>query len=257
MKLLYHSLGNLERLSGYADAMVDYLDDVSRPDTEVELRGTPKGGLADTYRFFSFQDEQGVAETIARERGNVDGIAVGNILDPAVREGRSIADIPILGLGEASYMTAMTVSETAALVPLTPEWEPQLRDRIRMYELTERIPVVRGMDISLERMADAFYEDDKRQQVLDGFEAAVAECVDEGVELVIPGGGIISMLLNQEGITELHGVPVMDQVAVLTKLTETYVDLYELGALQTSRKRMYASPEAEFLDELMAHYDLD
>jgi Asp/Glu/hydantoin racemase len=113
------------------------------------------------------------------------------------------------------------------------------------------------MDISLERMADAFYEDDKRQQVLDGFEAAVAECVDEGVELVIPGGGIISMLLNQEGITELHGVPVMDQVAVLTKLTETYVDLYELGALQTSRKRMYASPEAEFLDELMAHYDLD
>ncbi len=257
MKLVYHSLGNLERLSGYADAMVDYLDDVSRPDTDVELRGTPKGGLADTYRFFSFQDEQGVAETIARERERVDGIAVGNILDPAVREGRSIADIPILGLGEASYMTAMTVSETAALVPLTPEWEPQLRDRIRMYELTERIPVVRGMDISLNSMAEAFHDDDKRQQVLDGFDAAVAECVDEGVELVIPGGGIISMLLNQEGITELHGVPVMDQVTVLTKLTETYVDLYELGALQTSRKRMYASPDEDFLDELLDHYDLE
>ncbi|MFB6309985.1 MAG: aspartate/glutamate racemase family protein [Salinirussus sp.] len=254
MEIVYHSLGNLDRLSGYADAMVDYLDEVSRPDTTVELRGTPKGGLADTYRFFSFQDAHGVAATIASERDRVDAIAVGNILDPAVREGRTITDIPILGLGETSYLTACSVAESAAVIPLTPEWEPQLRDRIRMYDLSERIPVVRGMDIGLERMADAFYEDDKRQQVLDGFEAAVVDCVEQGVELVIPGGGIISMLLNQEGITELHGVPVMDQVSVLVKLTEAYVDLYELGALQTSEKRMFARPAN--IEELLDEYDL-
>jgi Asp/Glu/hydantoin racemase len=257
MKLIYHSLGNLERLSGYAAAIEDYLDDVSRDETDVELHGTPKGGIADTYRYFAFQDEQGVAATIARERDRVDGIAVGNILDPAVREGREIASIPILGLGETSYLVACSVAETAAVAPLSAKWEPNLRDRIRTYGLEDRIPVVRGMDIGLADMSEAFYEEEKRQQVIDAVDDVVASCAEEGVEMVIPGGGIISMLLNQEGITELHGVPIMDQISVLVKLTEAYVDLYQLGALETSQVLMYQSPDEDKLADLLSLYELD
>jgi Asp/Glu/hydantoin racemase len=257
MELVYHSLGNLDRLSGYADEMRTYLDEVSRDGTTVELAGTPKGGIADTYRYFALQDEQGVSETIAKRREDVDGIAIGNILDPALREGREIASIPVLGLGETSYLVACTVAETAAVVPLSPKWEPMIRDRIRVYGLEQRIPTVRGMNIALDQMSEAFFDDEKAQTVIDGFDAVVEQCVDDGAEIVIPGGGIISMLLNREGIDEMHGVPIMDQITVLVKMTETYADLYEMGALQTSRRKMYQSPDEEFLQELISLYELD
>lgn len=257
MKLIYHSLGNLDRLSGYADAIETHLDNVSRGGTEFELRGTPKGGIADTYRYFAFQDAHGVSATIAQEKDDVDGIAIGNILDPSLREGREISSIPILGLGETSYLVACSVAETAAVAPLSPKWEPNIRDRIRMYNLEDRIPIVRGMDIPLDEMAAAFEDEEKRQTVIDAVDTVVESCADDGAEIVIPGGGIISMLLNEEGISEMHSVPIMDQITVLAKLTETYVDLYEMGALQTSEKNMYAQPDGEFLDELLSLYELD
>jgi len=256
MKLVYHSLGNLDRLSGYANAMRIYLDDVSREGTEIELHGTPKGGLADTYRYFAFQDAHGVSETIARKKDEVDGIAIGNILDPSLREGREITSIPILGLGETSYLVACSVAETAAVAPLSPKWESNIRDRIRMYELEDRIPIVRGMNIPLDEMAAAFDDGEKRQEVIDAVSDVVESAAEDGADIVIPGGGIISMLLNQEDITEMHGVPIMDQIAVLVRLTETYVDLYEMGALKTSEAGMYAPPEEDFLEELLSIYDL-
>jgi Asp/Glu/hydantoin racemase len=257
MKLIYHSLGNLNNLSGYAGAMRSYLDEVSRPDTEFELHGTPKGGVADTYRYFALQDAHGVSTTIAQEKDRVDGIAIGNILDPSLREGREISSIPILGLGETSYLVACSVAETAAVAPLNPKWESNIRDRIRMYGLEDRVPIVRGMDIPLDKMGAAFDDDEKRQYVLNAVSDIVESVAADGAEIVIPGGGIISMLLNQEGITEMHGVPIMDQITVLVKLTETYVDLYQIGALKTSEKGMYAPPEKEFLGELLSLYNLD
>lgn len=257
MKLVYHSLGNLERLSGYADAMRTYLDDVSRDETTFELHGTWKGGVADTYRYFAFQDAQSVSKTIAQQKDDVDGIAIGNILDPSLREGREITSIPVLGLGETSYLVACSVAESAAVAPLSPKWEPNIRDRIRMYGLEERIPIVRGMDIPLDEMAAAFDDEDQRQVVIDAVSDVVRSCAADGAEIVIPGGGIISMLLNEENITEMHGVPIMDQISVLVRMTETYVDLYEMGALSTSKKNMYAPPDDDFLAELLSMYELD
>lgn len=257
MKLIYHSLGNLDRLSGYATAMESYLDDVSREETEFELHGSPKGGIADTYRYFAFQDAQGVSATIARKKDDVDGIAIGNILDPSLREGREITSIPVLGLGETSYLVACSVAETAAVAPLSPKWEPNIRDQIRMYGLEDRVPIVRGMNIELDEMAAAFDDAEKRQTVIDAVDDVVASCADDGAEIVIPGGGIISMLLNQEDIVEMHGVPIMDQISVLVKLIETYVDLYRMEALKTSEKNMYAQPEESFLTELLDLYNLD
>jgi Asp/Glu/hydantoin racemase len=90
------------------------------------------------------------------------------------------------------------------------------------------------MDIPLEEIAVAFDDDAKRQAVIDAVGDVVASVAEDGADIVIPGDGIISMLLNQEGITEMHGVPIMDQIAVLVRLTETYVDFYEMGAFETS-----------------------
>jgi Asp/Glu/hydantoin racemase len=130
MQLLYHSLG---RLWGHAGAMRTYLDNVSRAETEVELHSTSKGGIADTYRYFVFYHAHDVSVTIARKEEEVDGIAIGDILDPSLQEGREISSIPLLGLGETSYLVACSVVETAVVAPLSPKWESRIRNRIRTY----------------------------------------------------------------------------------------------------------------------------
>lgn len=261
MRLIYHSLGNVDegygrdRDTGYSDSLRTYLEEVSRPDTEIELRGT-RGGIADQYRFFASQDTRDVMQSMVYARHNdIDGVAVGNVVDPAVQEGREILDVPVTGFTETTALLATMMGEQVATIPIHPKHEAISRELLRKYGLSERV-FVRPMEVDLDQMASGFSDETIRNDIVSEFESTVATCVDEGAEVVIPGAGILSMFLNDEGIRELHGAPVVDGIAVLVRMTETLVDLYEMGAASTSKLSMYQGPPDEFMDELEKMYEL-
>lgn len=262
MKIVYHSLGNVDegygrdRNTGYSDSLRTYLSEVSRPDTEVELRGT-RGGIADQYRFFATQDTQDVLESVVYARHNdVDGFAIGNVLDPGLEEAREVFSGPVTGFTELSALMSCMLGEHTTAIPIHPKHEPPARELLRKYGLSERVSV-RPMTVELDEMANGFTDDDIRDDIIEEFETVVGEAVvEEGAEVVIPGAGILSMFLNDAGIEELHGVPVVDGIRLLVGMTETMVDMYDAGTVATSRKSKYQGPSDEFMDELEDLYDL-
>lgn len=263
MKILYHSKGNIDELSGYAEWLRNHLADAARDDTEIEYRGTEKGGsakgegspiTADDYRFFVFFDAHDVARNAVRapEEG-FDAVAIGNILDPALRELRSVLDIPVLGIMETNLLVACMSADQVGVVTLTPRWEKMIEDNLRTYQFGQKVAALDNADITVPQLEACFNDDEAAQAaLLDEFEDAVGRCVDEGAEIIIPGGGAVSAALSYCGLTHAHGVKLMDEPRILLKMTEVMVDLYAMGATETSGQGTFESPTN--LEELLAEY---
>ncbi len=260
MKLAYHSLTSLDQSDEwmpYYESLRDHLDEVSRPDTEFELMGVSRG-VGDTYYSFATLEIAEATRNLLElyYRDDIDGIAIGNTFDPGLRPAREILSIPVMGLFETAVLTAHTLAEQFAVVAVNDKVATMLRNKLREYELGDRVVGVYGPDYELDFLADAFRDPEPRAEFVDAYGDLVAESVDDGAELVVPGGGLAPELLRVEGVSELHGVPIMDKIAVLVKRTETMVDLFEYGAVSTSKKRMYRPPEDGQLDEFMSVYDI-
>jgi Asp/Glu/hydantoin racemase len=106
MRILYLSLSNTQYSANYHPYLASYIDRVASPGTEVEIRGARVGRI-DSFRFWELLDTTSILDSVldAQAQG-FDAVAIGNILDPGLREARSMVDIPVLGLGETSMLIA-------------------------------------------------------------------------------------------------------------------------------------------------------
>lgn len=263
MKLAYHSLGSVDtgygdrRKKGYPRSLRRHFQAVSRPDTEIELWGTSHGGIADSYRYFAGLDTYDVLTNAMELRSmDVNALIIGNIFDPGLRETRELLSMPVIGQLETSVLAASMVADEIGIVSINDKQVAHSRDKLRMYGFTDRIAAMIGMDLEIDALAAAYTDEDVLADVLDELEKRAAECVDEGAEVLIPGGGILSMLLPDNDIREFAGVPIIDQVAVTIKMAETMVDLYEMNALETSKVGTYAMLDDDRIDELRDEYNL-
>lgn len=262
MKIAWASLTSLEdTFNAYATNLSDHLDSASRPDTEFELIGSPRG-IAGNYRSFKIQDEAAEIKDFIRlrHRDDVDGLAIGSSFDGGLREAREILSKPVLGYTETALLVSHMVGDRCAIIAGTDKFIPIFQENVRIYGLGEHVSGIYTPESEnryLEYLGDAFEDASARESLVDEFEKMTKTCADDGAEVVIPGGGALPTLLNHmEGVTEFHGVPVMDATAVLVQLTETMVDLYDGDAIRTSKKRTYRPPTEEFLAELEEVYEI-
>lgn len=99
-----------------------------------------------------------------------------------------------------------------------------------------------------------FHDDeDARADLLAEFEAAVGRYADQGAELVLPGSGALSCALAHCGLRRAYGLRIVDGPGVLLRATEAVVELYEMGATETSQVGTYQSPTN--LEELLTEYE--
>lgn len=141
MNVLYQSNGNLSALPGYANWVREHLEAAARPDTTIEFRGTEKGGTAkgdsapetaDEFRFFVSLDAVDVARSAVRApQDGFDAVAVGNILDPALRELRGVLDVPVLGLLETNVLVSAFSADRIGIVTDTTRFERMIADVLR------------------------------------------------------------------------------------------------------------------------------
>lgn len=266
MKIVWHSMTpfrDSEMRSGYANALEAHLGSVSRSDTEIEFMGTSIGE-GNVYRSFKLLNEADLLENLLRlrDREDIDAVAVGNTFDPGVQQAREILDIPIAGLLETSLLVSHMLGEGIAIIAEGDKVASLIQETVRAYGLDTRVSGVYGLDrpdsdVSLELIHRAYGDDDEARETFFAEADRVMErAAEEGAEVAIPGGGILPMLFIDEGLRELHNVPIVDKLSVLIKMTETLVDLYDIGAVTTSRTAKYRPPPPDELADLLEAYDL-
>lgn len=253
-RILYLSLSNTQYSANYYPFLRGYVDAFVTPGTEVEIRGARVGRI-DSFRFFEALDSISILDSVLdAEQSGFDAVAIGNILDPGLREARSMVDIPVLGLGETSMTTACLMGSQFGLVGVNPFFGGRFEENVARYGLRERLAGIQFMGLTPHELDACFSDPSRRDQAIESFREAARATMARGAEVVIPAGGRIVAFLNANGIRDVDGAPVLDGTAALLAMTEAAVRIHRAQGTFVSRRRLYAKAPPQQLAAAAAEY---
>ncbi len=258
MQIWYQSHIDAAENPHYVGAVGEYLNSIADPGTTFEVIGMSPPDR-DLHLISEFRCAAHVIRNAVRaQEGGYDAYAVGHFQDAALLEARAGVEIPVLGLGEASMLHACTLGQKIGLVTINPYFIPWHERQIAGYALGGRVVAVRAMETNVGTYMSAMAGDDAAlADVRSQFRAQAEPLVEAGVEVIIPAGGLPTMVLARFGLdVDLGGAVVLNGIAVLAKSAELAVKLRGAGVAGASRNGTFALPTgntvSDFL-ESMAH----
>jgi len=224
-------------------------------DTEVYVTGIPVM-VRDVENWRSLQYYQNV-QTLNNmrraQREGYDAFVIGCTLDVGLPEGKSMLDIPVVGISEAAYRMAMTMGRLFAVVTSSSAFTEVYGDQVERYGVASRY--LRGPYIvpaSEEEIATALT---RPQSLIEKFKAAAAKAVADGASVIIPAPAFLATLANRAGLTQVDDALVLDTVSVAVKTAEMLVDLRKAGVGPSRRIGVYCSPGREFEQRSLARME--
>lgn len=207
------------------------------PTTQIECTSPSWGPRSIEGHFEEVLAAAATVEVVAENRGSFDAFVVACYGDPGLYAAREVADVPVVGIAEASMLMACTLAHRFSVVTVIPRIVPMLQDLVRLYGLETRCASVRSsglevLEIEAEatRAVDEIVAEARRAIETDGAEAIALGCAGMGP-------------LDRAVQEQLGGVPVIDGVTAAVKLCEA---LHGYG-LTTSKVSSFKSPERKEL----------
>jgi Asp/Glu/hydantoin racemase len=193
-----------------------------------------------------------IANAIDAERHGYDAFLLGHFQDSGLHEARSAVGIPVLGLGETSMLYGCTLGQRMGLVTIDEIFIPWHRQQVAVYGLSERVVGVTAMAaLAVADYVKACADEQTFARVVDQFERAAQPLLERGAEVLIPAGGLPSLVLSRRPGLEVGGAAVLNPVAVLAKHGEAAVQLAQLGLPSASRKAAFARPSERCIEEFL------
>ncbi len=244
-------------MPGYKELILEHYDAFKRPGTEIEIHGVRDDASATAGKIAGkavqfvylqrFHDNQ-ILENVRRaEREGFDVVIIGALQDPALIPARTIVDIPVLGYGEVSMLTACMHGTRFTFVCINPDMDPVIRTMIRDHGMEHRVAPTAFMECGYADLGEAVAG--RPQRFLAAFEAAARKSMREhGVDVILPGQTIIAELLWKAGIKEIDGALVLDPRLPLLRMAEMLVDMRKAG-LGVSRRGFYWAKPPKDLEQ--------
>ncbi|MGQ0446394.1 MAG: aspartate/glutamate racemase family protein, partial [Beijerinckiaceae bacterium] len=197
-RLWYQSFVHPKEQSPYIERLQGLLDASASPGIQFEVHGLePPDHLFHPLTEFRCA-AQTIRNALEAERAGYDGFVIGHFQEPGLLEIRGSVDIPVVGLGEASFLAAMSMGRQIGLVTIDPIFIDWHERQITAYGFGQRVTGVRAIHVDLPGFMRAFTDDASYAQVRADFVNQVHPLVAEGAEVVIPAGGLPMMLFARE-----------------------------------------------------------
>lgn len=181
-----------------------------------------------------FQNAQVLANMRRAEQEGYDAFVIGCTLDVGLYEGRSLLDMPIVGISEAAYHMATTLGRMCALVTSSSAFCEVYGEQLVRYGLEQRfLPGQYIVEASEEEIATAL---GKPGVLLDKFVATCERAVRDGATVIVPGPAFLSTLAWRAGLTEIGGAPVLDTIAIAASSAAMHAALWKSAGLRPSRR---------------------
>ena len=164
IRIWHQSFTVLEQLPAYAARLQEHFDKVARPDTEVVMHGMH----AQTYRtnypgtdirhgYFQYlHGQQFALGGIAAEEAGFDAYALMTIPEPALRETRSLIDIPVVGYGESAMLTARMLGERMGVLLFIEEMRPIIEENAARIGLASKFGGARFVGFTFNDVLQAY-----------------------------------------------------------------------------------------------------
>lgn len=263
IKIWHQSFTVLQDLGAYDAALQAHFRRVARPGTEVVMHGMKPGTYRSNYpgtdiRHAGLQhlhSLQFLAAGVQAEAQGFDAYALSTLPDPALREIRSLLQIPVVGYGESAMLTSCLLGARFAILVFINELTDLLADNARQYGLRERLVGVSDVGFRFTDVLAGFADP---APLIERFKAAARAQIAAGAEVIIPGEAPLCVLLATHGVSSVDGVPVLDSLSCWIKQAELLVDLRRQSGVQRCQRGYFnEAPPRERLHEILAFYGLD
>lgn len=255
MRIWHQSLAELGALGAYGSALRSRIPQLVSEGTQVDIHGAKEGsyvGLPPAallkYPVAKYRIHDQVLSLVKQaEDEGYDAFAFASFAEPLLQQARSLVNIPVTSMLEASLMVGCTLARKMALVTLAPGNRVRLNEQVERHGLTHRVSGIYPLEPSVTEfeLAAAF---DEPAPILAAFEETAARAVADGADCVIPAEGVFTEVLAAQKITQIHGAAVMDCMAVIMGWTEMMVMLHRRSGLTPGR----AWDHARAPDDIMA-----
>ncbi|HUP94986.1 MAG TPA: aspartate/glutamate racemase family protein [Burkholderiales bacterium] len=263
MRIWHQSFTVLEQLPAYAARLQEHFTKVARPDTEVVMHGmhaktyrTNYPGTDIKHNYMQYlHGQQFVLGGIAAEEAGFDAYAIMSIPEPALRETRSIIDIPVVGYGESSMLVARMLGERMGALIFIEGMTPIIEENAKRVGLESKFAGARFVGFTFNDVLQAYEEP---LSLLERFHTAARAMIAEGVDVIIPGEAPLCALLMKHGVTRVDDVPIVDALGATIKMAEAMVDLKRSSGLAPARRGYFTEkPPRERVKELIELYGMN
>jgi allantoin racemase len=251
LRIWYQSFVHPVEQAPYIERLKAFLDAAAAPGSRFEVHG-----LDPPDRHFHPLTEfrcaaQAIRNALEAERAGYDAFVIGHFQEPGLLEIRGAVDIPVIGLGEASLLTTLSMGGQLGLVTINPVFIDWHQRQVKMHGLGERVTGVRAIDIDLAGFMRAFTDETYYTQVRADFIDQVRPLIAAGAEVIIPCGGLPMLLFARERPFLIDGALVLNGIAVAVKAAEMALSLSALTGAVVSRRGTYAKASAACIDEYL------
>ncbi len=249
-------------MPGYKELIEEHYRAFQRPDTQIEVHGVKDesgeaaskvAGRVVNYAYLHrMHDNQILKNVLRAEREGFDAVMIGVLQDPGLHEARSIVDIPVLGYGEVSMLTACMLGERFSFVCINPQMDQLVQQTIRERGLEARAAPTTYMECGYDALSAGVAGN--TGPFLKAFEAAAQRAIDNGADVLLPGQTIIAEILWKAGITRFNDAVVLDPRLPMLRMAEMLVDLRKAGISASRRGFYWAKPPADLFAAMEQFY---
>jgi len=253
IRIWYQSYVDYEHGRTYWDRLRAHLARIVDPGTVVDVKGiTPHDSYAHSIVEMRCAREV-VCNAITAQEEGYDAFVIGHFQDAGLYEARSVVDIPVLALGEASMLYSCTLGQRIGIITINPRYIPWFHHQVRKYGLEHRVPGVHAMTFEPGQILKAYESEELADQVAALFTEQARPLVEKGVDVLLPGGGIPMLLFSELKHHNVTGAPVINGIPIVVKMAETAVRLRRLTGLEVSRVSDFVKPPPEVIEEFRTH----
>jgi Asp/Glu/hydantoin racemase len=183
---------------------------------------------------------QTIRNALEAERAGYDAFVIGHFQEPGLLQVRAALDIPVIGLGEASMLAALSMGGRIGLVTIDPCFIDWHERQVIAHGFGQRVAGVRAIKTDLPGFMRAFTDAASYARVRAEFVEQVRPLIAEGAEVILPAGGLPMLLFSRECPFVIDGALVLNGIAIATKAAEMALALRQLTGAVVSRRGTYA-----------------
>ncbi len=188
----------------------------------------PPGGPESIESWFEMNLATTALLPVIREHASVDGVVLACFGDPGLFALREILPVPVVGVAEASFLTACMIGFKFGILVGAPKDVPAMENLLWTYGLEKRYAGSWPMEMAvLEMHTD-------REQSMHRLATGAELLVNRGAEVILLGCAGLSSF--QASLQENLGLPVVDPVESACWQLRALVEM----GLRTSQKGMFA-----------------
>ena len=209
---------------------------LQRPDLQIDFCAAKNGGkILDSYYEMTLADAFVLEAGLSAQAEGYDAVCINSMSDSGLAALRSRLDIPVVGPGQACFLTAAMLGHQFSVITMWDRWKPLYRKVALELEMQNRLASIESIDTrpdAEELLAG------KEEVVFAKLEAAARRAIDDhGADVIILGS--TTMHQSAEFLSDALEVPVLNPGLIALKQCELLV---QLGLSHS--KLAYQAPEA-------------